>query len=164
MRLCLFLLLTVLILVAPRVGAAQSPARQAEPAALRVSGAVADGPRVLNAASLEALGAREVRARPPWAEDAARFTGVPLARLLEAVEARGSRLVARDRAGHSVGFAVEEAVKRGAYVVWKRDGETLADHRKGPSWLIYPGRDGAAADATGGAALAVPRLVELVVE
>ena len=74
----------------------------------------------------------------------ARWTGVPLARLLEAAGVRdgAAHVFARGVDGYGHGFALEKALEPTTLVVYRMNGEPLPDRHGYPARLIVPGSYG----------------------
>jgi hypothetical protein len=106
---------------------------------LRVTGRLAGNERSFDLAALEALGSTELQTRTSWTGTAMqRFSGVPLARVLEAVEASGSELRATALNDYAITLPVEDATRHGAFLATRLEGEPLRVRDRGPVWLIYP--------------------------
>lgn len=116
-----------------------SLARAGGPPVLEVTGAVAPpAPRRLDLEALEALGREDLVTRTPWTQGPQRFGGVPLARLLAAVEARGDRLRAVALNDYAVTMPVAEAVADGAFLATRLDGTPMPVRHRGPVWIVFP--------------------------
>jgi hypothetical protein len=109
-------------------------------AVLRVSGALGQpGEADFDLAELEALGATTLATRTAWTGDATpSFTGLPLARLLEAVRAGDGDLRAVALNDYAVTVPREDAARHGAFLATRQDGVPLRIRDRGPIWLIYP--------------------------
>lgn len=79
-----------------------------------------------------------------WSKPGAHFSGVPLARLLEACrpksEARYVSFVARSERSHSTSLVLEDALSLGALVTLGYEGEALGEDHGGPVRVVVPGR------------------------
>jgi hypothetical protein len=118
----------------------QHAAAQARPL-LRVTGrlGVPGHEVVFDLAGFEALGATTLVTRTAWTGPAPlRFTGVPLARLLEAVRAEGDSLRAVALNDYAVDLPREDAVRHGAFLATRQDGVPMRIRDRGPIWLLYP--------------------------
>ncbi|MBN1241677.1 MAG: hypothetical protein JXA15_03095 [Spirochaetales bacterium] len=113
--------------------------------ALEVSGLVNGGsPAYFSLAALEALPRTEFTSEDPWVPGQARYRGVALASLLDALapdaEARKVRLVAAN--DYAVVVALEELRRLGYVLVWEEDGrryDEFPDERnKGPLTVAFP--------------------------
>ncbi len=112
---------------------------------VELSGLVNGGaPGFLSLAALEALPRTEFTSEDPWIPGKARYRGVALAPLLEALgldaRARKVRLVALN--DYSVVIALEELRRLGYALVWEEDGkryDEFPDERnKGPLTVAFP--------------------------
>jgi DMSO/TMAO reductase YedYZ molybdopterin-dependent catalytic subunit len=79
-----------------------------------------------------------------WSKPGARFSGVPLARLLGACRplpaARFLSFVARSERNHSTSLPLEDALRLGALVALRFDGAPLEEEHGGPVRMVVPGR------------------------
>ena len=110
----------------------------AEDGAFLVEGKVEGGERVIDREFFESLGTEKVVATTPYTEGAQLFRGVPLERLLQAIEAAGSEIEALSLNDHSVGFRIDEALINGAFIAFERDGDFLNAATNGPFWIVFP--------------------------
>lgn len=107
--------------------------------AVEFTGAVAPpAPRRLTAAQIEALGAPRLVTVTPWTEGAQGFDGAPLARVLEAVGARGRTLRAMALNDYAVNMPAEEVVAAGAFLATRQGGAALPVRSRGPFWIVFP--------------------------
>lgn len=98
----------------------------------------ADGKAVFDLAMLDALPKREVRTRTPWTEGVTAFEGPLGTALLEAVGARGSRLVITAINDYSVEVPVSDLGRYKVILALRQNGELLRVRDKGPLFLVYP--------------------------
>lgn len=106
---------------------------------LEVAGAIAPpAPRRLGLAELDAIGAEELVTRTPWTRGPQRFGGLPLARLLAAVGARGERLRALALNDYAASMPVAAVIEDGGFLATRRDGRPMAVREGGPFWLVFP--------------------------
>lgn len=87
---------------------------------------------------LEQLGPVTIETTTIWTEGMQSFTGVPLARLMTAVGARGGTLSATAINDYAVDIPAEDWTDGGPLVTYLRNGETMSVRDKGPLWVIYP--------------------------
>jgi hypothetical protein len=113
-----------------------------ERAVLRVTWLLGRAPgreAVFDLAGLEALGTAPLVTRTAWTGSApASFSGVPLARLLEAVGAEGDTLRAVALNDYAVTLPREDATRHGAFLATRQDGVPIRIRDRGPIWLLYP--------------------------
>ena len=81
-----------------------------------------------------------------WTEGPKKFTGVPLATLLDAVGANGTELVATALNDYSVKIPVADAEEHDVLLALEMDGEQMRIRDKGPIWVIYPQSEAEAAE------------------
>ena len=98
----------------------------------------AQGKAVFDRDMLELLSQKTIRTHTPWFEGARSFEGPLGTALLEAVGAKGTRLVITALNDYSVVVPVEDVHKHGVVFALKLDGEYLRVRDKGPLFLIYP--------------------------
>jgi hypothetical protein len=136
--------------VAPLVaGAMSAPARadQALPpprgeVILTVAGRItltnAPGEAQLDRDQLVAWGTAELRTGTPFTDGISTFNGVPVARLLEALGARGTELRARALNDYAVTIPIADVRDHAVLLALEQDGRPLSVRQRGPVWLIYP--------------------------
>ena len=89
-------------------------------------------------AALEALGMVSVVTNTPWYKEPVKFEGVPLAKLMAAVGARGERLAVVALNDYSAEVPMEDVNKYNVILALKRNGEYMPVRDKGPLFVIYP--------------------------
>jgi hypothetical protein len=89
-------------------------------------------------AMLEALGTRSFTTTTPWYPGPQTFEGVPMARLLQVVGARGTTVTAQalNDYGTDIPFADFETFP--VLLALKRDGNYMPVRDKGPLFIVYP--------------------------
>ncbi len=87
---------------------------------------------------LHAIGSQTITTATIWTDGQQRFTGLPIARLLDAVDARGETLVARAINDYAMRVPVDELIRDGAFLAFERNGRPMTVRDKGPLWIIYP--------------------------
>ncbi|MDJ0390813.1 molybdopterin-dependent oxidoreductase [Roseomonas sp. E05] len=113
----------------------------APPPSLVVTGLIAGAPegmRRFGLEELEALGLQELRTTTPWTAGMQVFSGVPLARLLQAVGAHGTVLHTVALNDYTVVIPEEDARLHGAFLATRLDGRPMRIRDRGPIWLVYP--------------------------
>jgi len=122
-------------------GAASLPAPTEKPI-LTISGKIGitnkDGTAQFDRKMLEALGETSFTTSTPWYKEPVKFEGVPLAKVLDAVEAKGDTIVSIALNDYSAEIPVEDARKFGVILALKRDGEYMTVRDKGPIFIVYP--------------------------
>jgi hypothetical protein len=97
--------------------------------------------RRFSLAALEALGTRDLVTVTPWTRGPQRFTGVPLQRLLEAVQAQGGELLAVALNDYRAVIPAAEAVKADGLLATRMDGQPIRIRDFGPLWMVFPWSD-----------------------
>ncbi|WP_247887166.1 molybdopterin-dependent oxidoreductase [Azospirillum sp. SYSU D00513] len=88
-------------------------------------------------AMLEGLGTVSFETVTPWDNGPVRFEGVPLATLLDRVEASGDRLLAVALNDYSAELPVSDARAYPVIIALKANGEYLRVDNKGPLFIVY---------------------------
>ncbi len=114
----------------------------AEKPLLIVSGKIAvtnrDGTAQFDRALLESIGMVSFVTNTPWYKGPVRFEGVPLAKLMQAVGAKGERLAVVALNDYSAEVPMEDVTKYNVILALKRNGEYMPVRDKGPLFVIYP--------------------------
>lgn len=136
--------LAVIILLAgaPAASAADLPAPSGK-RVLTVSGAIAntntsDGRALFDLAMLSGDETRQLVTTTPWTDGPQTFTGIPLARLLDLVGAKGQTLHAVALNDYAVDIPAADARRYPVLVAHSRNGAAMPIADKGPLWIIYP--------------------------
>jgi hypothetical protein len=87
---------------------------------------------------LVALGEQSFTTSHSWADKPTTFTGVPVARLLDAVGAQGTKIRAVAVNNYSVELDVAEMRRYPVLLAMKADGVDLQLRDRGPLWIVYP--------------------------
>ena len=131
-----------LVAVALTGGSASALEAPKDKPILTVSGKIEhankDGTAQFDRAMLEALGVTGFETNTPWYKGPVKFEGVSLAKLLEAVGARGERLVAVALNDYVTELPIEDAAKYNVILALKREGEYMPVRDKGPIFIVYP--------------------------
>lgn len=96
------------------------------------------GEAVFDMAMLEALGTVSVTTTTPWYTDPVTFEGVPMERLMGAVGAAGSEVVAVALNDYTTEIPISDFAEYGAILALKRDGRYMPIRDKGPLFIVYP--------------------------
>ncbi|MFC5355810.1 molybdopterin-dependent oxidoreductase [Azospirillum himalayense] len=86
---------------------------------------------------LEALGMVSFTTATPWYKEPVTFEGVPLARLMERVEARGETLTATALNDYTGEIPMDDVRNRKVILALKRDGAYMPVSDKGPLFIVY---------------------------
>ncbi len=109
---------------------------------LSVSGKIANtnsGDRALfDRQMLEALGIDDLTVETAWTDGRPTFSGVLGKKILDAVAADGSLIVARAINDYKVEIPLAEMRKYPILFALKQDGRYMRVRDKGPIWIIYP--------------------------
>lgn len=109
---------------------------------LRVDGKVTqsntDGAALFDLAMLDALPQETFTTTTIWTDGALTFSGPPLAAVLQAAGADGTRIVARALNDYAVDIPAAEIGSRFPILATRINGETFGVRDKGPIWIIYP--------------------------
>jgi hypothetical protein len=97
-----------------------------------------DGTAQFDRQMLEALGAVSFETTTPWYSGPVTFEGVPLAKVMDAVQARGDTLLAIALNNYSAELPMEDARKYNVILAYKRNGEYMTVREKGPLFIVYP--------------------------
>ena len=115
------------------------------PVLLSVTGKIAEtngeGRAEFDRTMLEALGMVRLRTWTPWTDAVAEFEGVPAGRVLEAVGAAGTVVMALARNDYSVEIPVELLREYPVILAMSMNGERLSLRNKGPLWIVMPWSD-----------------------
>jgi hypothetical protein len=135
------LLFTALALFALAATAATLPP-PAEKPMLTISGKIgvrnADNAAQFDRAMLESIGMVTVETTTPWYKGPVKFEGVPLKKLMAAVEASGEKIVATALNDYTVEVPMEDIARYNVILALKRDGEYMPVRDKGPLFIVYP--------------------------
>ena len=120
-------------LALPRIAAA------ATDPVLEVRGAIAaPSPRRLGLAALDAIGSEPLTTRTPWTQGPQHFSGLPIERLLAAVDAQGTVLRAIALNDYAVTMPVERLVASEGFLATRQDGAPIPLRQRGPFWIVFP--------------------------
>jgi hypothetical protein len=86
---------------------------------------------------LEALGTVAFETVTPWDKQPVRFEGVPLARLLDHLEASGTSLTAVALNDYSAELPIDDLRKYEVILALKQNGEYMPVRDKGPLFIVY---------------------------
>jgi hypothetical protein len=121
---------------------AASLGQPAEKPILTVSGKIAntnkDGSAQFDRAMLESMGMVSFVTSTPWYKEPVAFEGVPLAKVMQAVGAKGDKLLATALNDYSAELPMEDVAKYNVILALKRNGEYMPIRDKGPIFIVYP--------------------------
>lgn len=138
----LALCLSLAFVAACGPGALAGPlARPTGPVVLTVTGAIAEtnapGRAEFDQAMLDALGADTVTTGTEWTEGAPTFEGVRFSKVLDAVGADGTTVLARALNDYSGEIGIDDLRTYPVLLATRVNGQALAPE-KAPIWIIYP--------------------------
>ncbi|SFL49508.1 hypothetical protein SAMN04488042_101435 [Shimia aestuarii] len=87
---------------------------------------------------LRALPARSFSTTTLWTEGVRKFTGVPLAVLLESLGTSGSTVDAWAINDYLAEFDISELEPDAPIIAYEMDGAPMSRRDKGPLWVVYP--------------------------
>jgi hypothetical protein len=93
---------------------------------------------VLDRPTLENLGHDGFETGTPWYSNRARFDGVPMTRLMQAVGATGTTVRATALNDYTTDIPIADFERFGVLLATKRDGQYMPVRDKGPLFIIYP--------------------------
>lgn len=109
---------------------------------LTVSGNIAntnaDGKALFDRQMLEALGVSELTVETAWTDGRPTFSGVVGSKILDAVGAEGTTVVARAINDYKVEIPVSDLRRYPVLFAMQQDGRNMRVRDKGPIWIIYP--------------------------
>lgn len=97
-----------------------------------------DGSAVFDRAMLEKIGMVTIETTTPWYSGPVKFEGVPMDKLMEALGARGEKLVAVALNDYTTEIPIEDFAKHKPILAIKRNGEYMPIKDKGPLFIVYP--------------------------
>ena len=89
-------------------------------------------------AMLDALGTEEFHTTTIWTDGPQQFRGVPLHRLIELLQAKGTVIAATALNDYMVEIPLTDAVEGGPILAFEQNGQALSVRDKGPLWVVYP--------------------------
>jgi hypothetical protein len=98
----------------------------------------APGKAEFDRALLEALGESRLETTTPWTEGRHVFEGVAAKTLLEALDARGTRVKAVALNDYAVVIPITDLLRYPVLLALKMDGKPMRVRNKGPIWIVYP--------------------------
>jgi hypothetical protein len=97
-----------------------------------------DDKLVLDRATLEAIGEDGFETNTPWYTGTVRFDGIPLARLMQAIDAKGTTLRALALNDYTTDIPMADFERFGVLRATKRNGQIMPVRDKGPFFIVYP--------------------------
>jgi hypothetical protein len=87
---------------------------------------------------LEALGMAQIQTKTPWYDGVSTFEGVPIARLMQLVQAQGTKVTAIALNDYVTEIPMKDFSEHGVILALKREGQYLSVRNHGPLFIIYP--------------------------
>ena len=97
-----------------------------------------EGVAVFDREMLESLGMETITTTTPWHKGQVTFEGVPMAKVMELVAAKGKTVKALALNDYVTQIPIEDFAKFGVILALKRDGEYMPVRDKGPLFIVYP--------------------------
>jgi len=97
-----------------------------------------EGVAVFDREMLESLGMETITTTTPWHKGQVTFEGVPMAKVMELVAAKGKTVKALALNDYVTQIPMEDFAKFGVILALKRDGEYMPVRDKGPLFIVYP--------------------------
>ena len=114
----------------------------ADKAILTVTGAITNTNKgdaaTFDRPMLEALGLDGFKTMTPWYDRPVRFDGVRMQRLMQAVGASGTRVMAFALNDYTIDIPMSDVERYGVLLAMKRDGIDMPVRDKGPLFIVYP--------------------------
>lgn len=133
--------LAAVILGAAQAVAGELPMPAGDPI-LVIEGDIAntnvEGAAQFDRAMLESIGMESFVTETPWFTGPSKFEGVPLAKLMEMVGAKGDELEAVALNDYRATVPIADFADHGVILALKRDGEYMPVRDKGPLFIVYP--------------------------
>ncbi len=122
-------------------GAQTLPAPKARPI-LTVSGNISvknqGDTAVFDRAMLEAVGTISYETGTPWYPEPVKFEGVPLAKLMQYLGAKGEHIVVTALNDYSSDIPFTDVTKYNVILATKQNGQYMSVRDKGPLFVVYP--------------------------
>jgi len=97
-----------------------------------------DGAADLDMEMLEAIGAASFTTTTPWYNTPVTFSGVPMAKLLDALGATGTMVTVNALNDYKTDIPLDDFRKFPVILATKRDGAYMPVRDKGPLFIVYP--------------------------
>jgi hypothetical protein len=97
-----------------------------------------DNMAVFDREMLESIGMETVTTTTPWHKGPVTFEGVPMAKVLQLVEAKGKTVRAFALNDYVTQIPMEDFSNFKVILALKRDGEYMPVRDKGPLFIVYP--------------------------
>jgi hypothetical protein len=113
-------------------------AAQAGKVILQIDGVAGGGKAEFTRDDLERMGVATIRTTTPWHDGVQTFEGVPLAKLMATVGAKGEKVEVTALNRYRTEIPMADFERYGAILALKRDGKYMDVKDKGPLFVIYP--------------------------
>ena len=97
-----------------------------------------EGAAVFDREMLEGLGMQTVTTTTPWHTGPQTFEGVPMAKVMVLVGAKGKTVKALALNDYVTQIPIDDFAKHGPILALKRNGEYMPVRDKGPLFIVYP--------------------------
>jgi len=93
---------------------------------------------VFDRAMLEAVGTISFETQTPWYSEPVKFEGVPLAKLMQYLGAKGEHIVVTALNDYSSDIPFTDINKYDVILATKQNGQYMSVRDKGPLFIVYP--------------------------
>ncbi|WP_134499474.1 molybdopterin-dependent oxidoreductase [Microvirga pakistanensis] len=93
---------------------------------------------VFDRAMLEAVGTVSFETETPWYSEPVKFEGVPLAKLMQHLGAKGEHIVVTALNDYSSDIPFTDIMKYNVILATKQNGQYMSVRDKGPLFIVYP--------------------------
>lgn len=93
---------------------------------------------VFDRAMLEAVGTISYETSTPWYPERVKFEGVPLAKLMQYLGAKGDHIVVTALNDYSSDIPFTDIMKYNVILATKQNGQYMSVRDKGPVFIVYP--------------------------
>jgi hypothetical protein len=93
---------------------------------------------VFDRAMLEAVGTVSYETGTPWYPEPVKFEGVPLAKLMQYLGAKGEHVVVTALNDYSSDIPFTDIMKYNVILATKQNGQYMSVRDKGPLFIVYP--------------------------
>lgn len=93
---------------------------------------------VFDRATLEAVGTISYETGTPWYPEPVKFEGVPLAKLMQYLGAKGEHIVVTALNDYSSDIPFSDITKYNVILATKQNGQYMSVRDKGPLFIVYP--------------------------
>ncbi|MEP3296844.1 MAG: oxidoreductase [Pseudoruegeria sp.] len=133
---------TAALIIFPTVGLTNEIHTPTGPVVLTIKGSISKtnvgDAMELDYSMLSSLPSVSFETSTIWTEGVSEFTGIPLAALLDYVDADGHTIKAYAINDYAVQLPIEGLTESYPIVAFQKDNEEMTVRSKGPLWIVYP--------------------------